>query len=124
MPIYEFDCTACGHDFERLQKLSDADPVVCPACGKETVKRKLSAPSFRLAGSGWYETDFKTDKDKKRNLAGSDDGSGSGGGSKPSGNEAAKPAEPAKSGADTASSTPATAAKTPASTPSPTSSST
>lgn len=83
MPIYEFDCSACGHGFERLQKLSDADPADCPACGRPAVKRRLSAPSFRLAGSGWYETDFKGDKDKKRNLAGkeeapkSDAGSGS-----------------------------------------------
>jgi len=70
MPIYEFQCQACGHRFERLQKLSDADPTVCPACGEPRVGRMLSAPGFRLAGSGWYETDFKKDGDKKRNLAG------------------------------------------------------
>ena len=78
MPIYEFDCSACGHGFERLQKLSDADPTPCPACGRETVKRRVSAPSFRLSGSGWYETDFKGGKDKKRNLAGGDDAPKSG----------------------------------------------
>ena len=77
MPIYAFECPACGHDFERLQKLSDADPTDCPACGKPGVRRQLTAPSFRLAGGGWYETDFKKDGDKKRNLA----DSGSGGGS-------------------------------------------
>lgn len=70
MPIYEFQCQACGHRFERLQKLSDADPTVCPTCGEVRVGRMLSAPGFRLAGSGWYETDFKKDGDKKRNLAG------------------------------------------------------
>ena len=70
MPIYEFQCQACGHRFERLQKLSDADPTVCPTCGEPRVGRMLSAPGFRLAGSGWYETDFKKDGDKKRNLAG------------------------------------------------------
>ena len=71
MPIYAFACDACGHAFDRLQKLSDADPTACPACGAEgRVRRQLTAPQFRLAGGGWYETDFKKDGDKKRNLAG------------------------------------------------------
>ena len=69
MPIYGFECEACGHQFDRLQKLSDTDPTVCPECGKETLRRQLTAPQFRLAGGGWYETDFKKDGDKKRNLA-------------------------------------------------------
>jgi putative FmdB family regulatory protein len=68
MPIYEFECSQCGHRFDRLQKLSDTDPVVCPACDTPNLHRRVSAPSFRLAGSGWYETDFKKDGDKKRNL--------------------------------------------------------
>ncbi|GLQ47185.1 regulatory protein, FmdB family [Dyella lipolytica] len=70
MPIYEFQCSACGHRFDRLQKLSDPDPSVCPDCDAPQVQRQVSAPSFRLAGGGWYETDFKKDGDKKRNLAG------------------------------------------------------
>lgn len=73
MPIYEFECTTCGNVFERLQKLSDADPVDCPECGKRKIRRRLSAPAFRLAGSGWYETDFKKDGDKKHNLASKDE---------------------------------------------------
>ena len=73
MPIYEFECSACGDQFERLQKLSDPDPAVCPKCGAARVKRRLTAPAFRLAGSGWYETDFKKDGDRKRNLAAKDD---------------------------------------------------
>ena len=68
MPIYAFTCTACGHDYDRLQKMSDPDPTACPQCGAEAVKRRLTAPSFRLSGSGWYETDFKKDGDRKRNL--------------------------------------------------------
>lgn len=94
MPIYEFDCTACGHGFERLQKMSDADPSACPACGQSTVKRRLSAPSFRLAGAGWYETDFKSDKDRKRNLAGKEEGGDkpASGGDKPSATAAPPPA--------------------------------
>jgi len=69
MPIYAFECGSCGHQFDRLQKLSDADPTICPECGAEQVRRQLTAPSFRLSGAGWYETDFKKDGDKKRNLA-------------------------------------------------------
>ena len=68
MPIYGFECGSCGHRFDRLQKLSDADPTACPECGAEQLRRQLTAPSFRLSGSGWYETDFKKDGDKKRNL--------------------------------------------------------
>jgi putative FmdB family regulatory protein len=68
MPIYEFECAKCGEHFDRLQKLSDPDPDACPQCGAPGVRRCLTAPSFRLSGSGWYETDFKKDGDKKRNL--------------------------------------------------------
>ena len=75
MPIYEFECRACGSRFDRLQKLSDPDPDKCPQCAAHAqIVRRLTAPSFRLAGSGWYETDFKKDTDTKRNLAGKDDG--------------------------------------------------
>jgi putative FmdB family regulatory protein len=90
MPIYAFACNNCGHLFDKLQKLSDADPDACPACGaKGTVHRRLTAPQFRLAGGGWYETDFK--KDGKRNLA------GDGGASKPAESRPeAKPATESK----------------------------
>ena len=70
MPIYAFECAACGHSFDRLQKMSDPDPTTCPSCSAERVRRRLTAPQFRLAGGGWYETDFKKDGDRKRNLAG------------------------------------------------------
>jgi len=69
MPIYAFECAACGHQFDRLQRLADADPTECPVCHDAQVRRQLTAPSFRLAGAGWYETDFKKDGDNKRNLA-------------------------------------------------------
>ncbi len=69
MPIYEFECPSCSERFDRLQKLSDPDPDACPNCGATGVRRRLTAPAFRLAGSGWYETDFKKEGDKKRNLA-------------------------------------------------------
>jgi putative FmdB family regulatory protein len=71
MPIYAFHCESCGHQFDRLQRLADADPQVCPACGAAAVKRSVTAPAFRLAGSGWYETDFK--KDGQRNVVHKDE---------------------------------------------------
>ncbi len=84
MPIYAYQCAVCGHDFDRLQRLADPDPDTCPACGAVGgVKRQLTAPSFRLAGSGWYETDFKKDGDKKRNLADAGGKDGGGGGDAP-----------------------------------------
>ncbi|MDX1460642.1 MAG: zinc ribbon domain-containing protein [Xanthomonadales bacterium] len=67
MPIYEYGCTHCGHELERLQRMSDAPLTDCPECAKPALKRLVSAAGFRLKGSGWYETDFK--KDGKRNLA-------------------------------------------------------
>ncbi len=70
MPIYEFECLACGEHFERLQKMADPDPDVCSHCGAGPIRRCVTAPAFRLAGSGWYETDFK--KEGRRNLAGGD----------------------------------------------------
>ena len=73
MPIYEYRCDACGHELDALQKISDAQLVDCPECNASALRRLISKPSFRLKGSGWYETDFKSDKEKKRNLAGGKD---------------------------------------------------
>ena len=69
MPIYEYRCEACGHTLDALQKISDEPLRDCPECSAAALKRLISAPSFRLKGSGWYETDFKSDKERKRNLA-------------------------------------------------------
>lgn len=68
MPIYEYRCQDCGHELEKLQRMNDTPLQDCPACEKPSLKRLVSAAGFRLKGSGWYETDFKTDG-KKRNLA-------------------------------------------------------
>ena len=70
MPIYAYVCKSCEHELDALQKIADEPLADCPECGKPDLKRRLSAPRFRLKGSGWYETDFKTDN--KRNLAASD----------------------------------------------------
>lgn len=97
MPIYAFECAACGHTFDELMRLSDPDPANCPSCGAPQVRRQLTAPQFRLSGGGWYETDFKKDGDKKRNLAGEKDTKPSdGGAAKTEGTSAApKPSESA-----------------------------
>ena len=79
MPIYEYRCGACGHHLEALQKMSEAPLRKCPDCGKSQLRRLVSAPQFRLKGSGWYETDFKGDKETKRNLSGDSGDSGDSG---------------------------------------------
>ncbi|RDE24906.1 zinc ribbon domain-containing protein [Motiliproteus coralliicola] len=68
MPIYEYQCADCGHQLEALQKISDDALTDCPSCGKPALTKQISAAGFRLAGKGWYETDFKTGS--KKNLAG------------------------------------------------------
>ncbi|WP_439135513.1 FmdB family zinc ribbon protein [Pseudomaricurvus sp.] len=88
MPIYEYECRACEHEMEALQKMSDAALTECPSCGKPELRKKISAAGFRLSGGGWYETDFKSGG-KKKNLAG-DSGSGSSGSS--SGGSSSAPA--------------------------------
>ena len=70
MPFYEYECPHCGYDEEVLQKITDKPLTKCPKCGKKGLKKLMSAPVFRLKGSGWYETDFKSDKENKRNLHG------------------------------------------------------
>ena len=72
MPFYEYECPKCGYRDEVLQKINDKPLTKCPSCGKTGLKKLMSAPVFRLKGSGWYETDFKGDKENKRNLAGAD----------------------------------------------------
>lgn len=67
MPIYEYRCRSCGHELEKLQRMSDPVLKDCPECGKGSLRRLISAAGFRLKGAGWYETDFK--QGNKRNLA-------------------------------------------------------
>ncbi len=70
MPIYEFVCEQCGHEFESFQRLSDPLPEQCPSCAGGPVIKKISAAGFRLKGGGWYETDFKGGA--KKNVSGGD----------------------------------------------------
>jgi len=74
MPIYEYQCQGCEHEFETIQKMSEAPLIQCPSCGKDLLRKKISAVAFRLKGGGWYETDFKSGD--KKNVASSSDSSG------------------------------------------------
>ena len=67
MPIYEYQCQDCGNELEKIQKMSDAPLLDCPQCKKPSLIKKISAAGFRLKGTGWYETDFKTKKTNKSN---------------------------------------------------------
>lgn len=55
MPMYDYLCTACEHEFEILQAISDPPPPFCPKCKRETLKKKIVAPSFTFKGGGWYK---------------------------------------------------------------------
>jgi putative FmdB family regulatory protein len=71
MPIYEYQCQGCEHEFETIQKMNEAPLIQCPSCGKDLLRKKISAVAFRLKGGGWYETDFKSGD--KKNVATSSD---------------------------------------------------
>ena len=64
MPIYQYKCSDCDHQFDALQKMSDAKLVDCPECKKPTLRKQLTAAAFKLNGTGWYETDFKNSGSK------------------------------------------------------------
>lgn len=66
MPIYEYQCAACGHSLDALQKISDPVLTECPACGKQSLEKQVSATSFQLKGTGWYATDFRNNSAKKQ----------------------------------------------------------
>tara|TARA_Y100000385_G_scaffold51983_1_gene49037 strand:- start:206 stop:499 length:294 start_codon:yes stop_codon:yes gene_type:complete len=70
MPIYDYKCSECEYEIEIIQKFSDEPRTLCPNCNKNTLLKMVSAPSFRLKGGGWYETDFKTGN--KKNLSSND----------------------------------------------------
>jgi putative FmdB family regulatory protein len=74
MPIYEYRCNDCGHKLEALQKLAEAPMLTCPACGRDTLTKLVSAAGFQLKGSGWYVTDFKGSGSKPADKATADNG--------------------------------------------------
>jgi putative FmdB family regulatory protein len=93
MPIYEYQCKACGHNLEVIQRFSDAPLSECPACHQAELSKLVSAPSFRLKGGGWYETDFKTGT-KRHGTQDADNGSSGNSSKKPEPASAAPAAKP------------------------------
>ncbi|HCU90071.1 MAG TPA: hypothetical protein DGR97_09010 [Gammaproteobacteria bacterium] len=67
MPIYEYECKDCGHQFETMRKVSDGPLTECPSCGKDSLQKLVSKVAFRLKGTGWYETDFKNKPTDEKN---------------------------------------------------------
>jgi len=57
MPLYEYECEACAHRFERIQKYSDPPIETCPKCGAK-VRKLISSPAIQFKGSGFYITDY------------------------------------------------------------------
>jgi putative FmdB family regulatory protein len=113
MPFYEYECASCKFYTELMQKLSDPPLKKCPSCGKSTMKKLISAPVFRLKGGGWYETDFKSDKENKRNLAGADEApEAKAPATPPAADTKAADSKPESKPAETASSSAAKTAKT------------
>jgi putative FmdB family regulatory protein len=96
MPLYEYQCDACGHRFEVIQKFSDSPIEVCPKCGG-AVHKLISSPAFQFKGSGWYVTDYakksgSPQSDSKANTGDSKDSGAKDSGSKDSGSKDATPA--------------------------------
>jgi putative FmdB family regulatory protein len=112
MPLYEYQCDACGHRFEKIQKFSDALVEECPKCGEKKVRKLVSSPAIQFKGSGWYITDYA-----KKGMTAAD-GSKTGE-SKPSESKASddKAATPASSASDASTSTSASTSTTPATSP-------
>ena len=75
LPIYEYACFDCGHEFEKIQKMSDAPARKCPSCGRLKARRLISRSSFVLKGGGWYVTDYPS-KDRKAAMKADSDGKG------------------------------------------------
>ena len=91
MPIYEYECGACGDLHEFIQKFSDGPKRKCPSCGKLRLKKLISAAAFHLKGDGWYVTDFR-DKGKDKGKGKSDSTEGAGDSKPESKSDESKPA--------------------------------
>ena len=92
VPIYAYRCTDCGHAEDVLQKMSDSPLTDCPACGKSTYAKQVTAAGFQLKGSGWYVTDFRNNGSKPASTAAPSEGASSGSGSSASDTSTSTPA--------------------------------
>lgn len=77
MPIYEYQCSACGHQCEQLEHINAPKCQVCPKCQAEQLHRLVSRTHFKLTGSGWYETDFKNKQPSTKSETNKDNSSSS-----------------------------------------------
>jgi len=96
MPIYEYQCGSCGHELEKIQRMSDEPLKDCPDCGEVELRRLVSAAGFRLKGGGWYETDFKKGSKKNLHASHSSDKSSGSSAAKPVSSGSGKPADAGK----------------------------
>jgi putative FmdB family regulatory protein len=94
MPLYEYKCDACGHQFEKIQKFSDPPLDTCPKCGGR-VQKQLSSPAIQFKGAGWYVTDYAKKKSSSDGSSGTAE------------KAADKPADSGKSESSSAPSSPA-----------------
>jgi putative FmdB family regulatory protein len=113
MPIYEYRCSACGHELETLQKITESPLVNCPSCRADALTKLVSAAGFQLKGTGWYATDFRNSGSKpaakpeaKTNGAGDAKTNGAGD-AKTNGGGDAKTDKPADSKSESTSTAPA-----------------
>jgi putative FmdB family regulatory protein len=72
MPVYEYECSACKKNLEVIQKITEGPLAECPACGGR-LRKKISNTSFVLKGTGWYATDYASDKRKSENAKAKDE---------------------------------------------------
>jgi putative FmdB family regulatory protein len=77
MPLYEYRCESCEHQFEVIQKFSDPHVSVCPKCGNGPVVKLISSPAFTFKGTGFYITDYARKDQGKGDQGKSDDSSSS-----------------------------------------------
>jgi putative FmdB family regulatory protein len=100
MPLYEYQCSACAHRFERIVKFSDAPLKTCPQCGKDAIEQMISAPAVQFKGSGWYVTDYarKSSAPASSSSAKSEGGSEAASSSKESGTGDGGSSAPASTG--------------------------
>jgi putative FmdB family regulatory protein len=110
MPLYEYECRACGNRFEQIQKFADPPVEVCPKCGARAVEKLLSSPAIQFKGSGWYITDYAR---KNAGVSGDAKPADSGDGKGATDTKNAKKADTTSSGGESGGGSPASTSDAP-----------
>lgn len=106
MPTYEYQCDSCGYRFEQLQKITEDALKTCPSCGKDSLKRLVSATAFHLKGGGWYKTDYSPSSSSSSSSNSSNSNSTSSNSSSPSvASDTSKDSNPSNANTNTTPST-------------------